>query len=144
MHFGNPVTTRLAIMPIALSQVDKVGQDEVHDEKRLVLTADFNGRVLEVEQPDSELFEFRGGDLVGCSLCDTVDIFNDVSFLRLGACVEGRRELQRHGVGLHVRTCVNRCDSCFPRLSPYGTQSTRACRALPRLTLPAVARAQWR
>ncbi|KAG2443479.1 hypothetical protein HXX76_001832 [Chlamydomonas incerta] len=62
---------------LCVIQVDKVGQDEIHDEKRLVLTADFNGRVLEVEQPDSELFEFRGGDLVGCNLCDTVDIFND-------------------------------------------------------------------
>ncbi|KAG2443203.1 hypothetical protein HYH02_009280 [Chlamydomonas schloesseri] len=62
---------------LCVVQVDKVGPEEIYDEKRLVLTADFNGRVLAVEQPDSELFEFRSGDLVGCSLCDTVDIFTD-------------------------------------------------------------------
>nr|ACF39778.1 PAS domain sensory protein FXL1 [Chlamydomonas reinhardtii] len=58
-------------------QVDKVGQDEIHDEKRLVITADFNGQVVSVERPEASVFDFVAGDLVGTSLCDTVDIFTD-------------------------------------------------------------------
>ncbi|PNW74156.1 hypothetical protein CHLRE_13g587550v5 [Chlamydomonas reinhardtii] len=58
-------------------QVSKVGQDEIHDEKRLVITANFNGQVVSVERPEASVFDFVAGDLVGTSLCDTVDIFAD-------------------------------------------------------------------
>ncbi|KAG2443202.1 hypothetical protein HYH02_009279 [Chlamydomonas schloesseri] len=65
------------VSTLQVVQVDKVGQDEIYDEKRLEITADFNGRVLSVARPDAAVFDFAAGDLVGTSLCDTVDIFTD-------------------------------------------------------------------
>lgn len=52
--------------------------EEQLEEKRWVLTADIRGRIRSVSRPDSELFDFAGADLVGCSLCDTIDIFAEV------------------------------------------------------------------
>ncbi|PNW79070.1 hypothetical protein CHLRE_09g399663v5 [Chlamydomonas reinhardtii] len=56
-------------------QIEKVSMEEQLEEKRWVLTADIRGRIRSVSRPDSELFDFAGADLVGCSLCDTIDIF---------------------------------------------------------------------
>ncbi|KAG2443480.1 hypothetical protein HXX76_001833 [Chlamydomonas incerta] len=65
------------VSTLQVVQVDKVGQDEVHDEKRLVITADFNGRVVSVERPEASVFDFVAADLISTSLCDSVDIFTD-------------------------------------------------------------------
>ncbi len=59
-------------------QIEKVAPGEVFEEKKLVLTADLGGAVLGVSRPASELFGFPASELVGRSLCDTVDIFEDV------------------------------------------------------------------
>ncbi|KAG2497251.1 hypothetical protein HYH03_004835 [Edaphochlamys debaryana] len=83
---GSSVPARLKItstanadlaMNLYVVQVEKVTQDEVFEEKRVVLTADFNGRVLNVSQPDSTLFDFRTADVLGSNLCDFVDIFDE-------------------------------------------------------------------
>lgn len=52
--------------------------DELYDEKRLVVTTSFDGRVLEVNRPEAELFDFRAGELLGHSLHDFVDVFTEV------------------------------------------------------------------
>ena len=70
-----------------------MGQDEIHDEKRLVITADFNGQVVSVERPEASVFDFVAGDLVGTSLCDTVDIFADVS------CVQRKTDADCSAMG---------------------------------------------
>ena len=70
-----------------------MGQDEIHDEKRLVITADFNGQVVSVERPEASVFDFVAGDLVGTSLCDTVDIFTDVS------CVQRKMDADCSAMG---------------------------------------------
>lgn len=59
-------------------QIEKVAPGEVFEEKKLVVTADLGGAVLGVSRPASELFGFPASELVGRSLCDTVDIFEDV------------------------------------------------------------------
>jgi hypothetical protein len=60
-------------------QVEKAPTEEIYDEKRLEVITDFNGRVLSVVRPEATVFDFAAGDLVGTSLCDTVDIFTEVS-----------------------------------------------------------------
>ncbi|GFR49211.1 hypothetical protein Agub_g11126, partial [Astrephomene gubernaculifera] len=62
-------------MTLYVVQVERVPLEEMLEEKRLVATVDFTGRVLSVSRPDSELFGFYSGSLVGCSLSDVVDIF---------------------------------------------------------------------
>ncbi|GLI60701.1 hypothetical protein VaNZ11_002794 [Volvox africanus] len=58
-------------------QVQKVPAEELFREKRLVLTADFSGKVLTVSPFDSTVFEFPGLSLVGTNLAESVDIFAD-------------------------------------------------------------------
>ncbi|GFR46157.1 hypothetical protein Agub_g7684 [Astrephomene gubernaculifera] len=60
-----------------LVQVTKVPAEEMFVEKRLVLTADFTGRVLAVSAPQSTLFGFPGSELLGSCLADSVDLFAD-------------------------------------------------------------------
>ncbi|KAG2443224.1 hypothetical protein HYH02_009297 [Chlamydomonas schloesseri] len=57
--------------------VEKAPTEEIYDEKRLEVITDFNGRVLSVARPEATVFDFAAGDLVGTSLCDTVDIFTE-------------------------------------------------------------------
>ncbi|KAG2441028.1 hypothetical protein HXX76_003881 [Chlamydomonas incerta] len=64
-------------MALYVVSMDKVGADELYDEKRLVVTTSFDGRVLEVSRPDAELFDFRAADLLGHSLHDFVDVFTE-------------------------------------------------------------------
>ena len=70
--------------------------DELLEEKRLVLTADLSGRVLRVSQPGSVLFGFGGLALLGRSLADFVDIFQEVS---AGGATQERAE-NRGGWGV--------------------------------------------
>ncbi|KXZ45821.1 hypothetical protein GPECTOR_50g615 [Gonium pectorale] len=58
-------------------EVEKVSMTEEYDEKRLVLMADFTGRVQHISRPDTELFGFPSSALLGASLCDFVDIFSE-------------------------------------------------------------------
>ncbi|GIM04910.1 hypothetical protein Vretimale_9369 [Volvox reticuliferus] len=58
-------------------QVQKVPAEELFREKRLVLMADFSGRVLTVSPFDSTVFEFPALSLVGTNLAESVDIFAD-------------------------------------------------------------------
>ncbi|GLC73343.1 hypothetical protein PLESTF_001365300 [Pleodorina starrii] len=83
---GSLVAVRLKISTAAVTdtamtlyvvQIEKRPPDELMTEKQLVVTSDFGGRVLSVSQPDSELFGFQSADMVGCNLCDIVDIFQE-------------------------------------------------------------------
>ncbi|KAG2423934.1 hypothetical protein HXX76_014875 [Chlamydomonas incerta] len=65
------------IAALNVVQVEKVSMEEQLEEKRWVLKADIRGSIRSVTRPDSELFDFAGSDLVGCSLCDTIDIFTE-------------------------------------------------------------------
>ncbi|KAG2484238.1 hypothetical protein HYH03_016973 [Edaphochlamys debaryana] len=56
-------------------QIDRAAPGEDLDEKRLVLTADLNGRVRHISRPASELFGFPAREVMGRNLCDFVDIF---------------------------------------------------------------------
>jgi hypothetical protein len=58
-------------------KVRKASAEELLCEKRLVLTAEFTGRVLSVSPPDSLLFKFPSLALVGSNLADCVDLFAD-------------------------------------------------------------------
>ncbi|KAG2450421.1 hypothetical protein HYH02_004923 [Chlamydomonas schloesseri] len=85
---GNQVPVRIKVrsttsgaqqdgMSLYVVSIDKVPVDELYDEKRLVVTTSFDGRVLDVERPNAELFDFRAGELVGHSLADFVDVFTE-------------------------------------------------------------------
>ncbi|KAG2497227.1 hypothetical protein HYH03_004816 [Edaphochlamys debaryana] len=83
---GSSVPVRLKItsasngdlaMNLFVVEVEKVGHDEVFEEKKLVLTADLTGHVIAVERPDSTLFDFRTADVLGGNLCDFIDIFDE-------------------------------------------------------------------
>ncbi|KAG2434419.1 hypothetical protein HYH02_012249 [Chlamydomonas schloesseri] len=65
------------IASLHVVQIEKVSMEEQLEEKRWVLTADIRGRIRAVSRPESELFDFAGSELVGRSLCDTVDIFGE-------------------------------------------------------------------
>ncbi|GLC68270.1 hypothetical protein PLESTF_000670100 [Pleodorina starrii] len=58
-------------------QVRKAPAEELFKEKRLVLTADFAGRVLAASPLDSSVFGFPALSLVGTNLAESVDIFAD-------------------------------------------------------------------
>ncbi|KXZ48850.1 hypothetical protein GPECTOR_25g435 [Gonium pectorale] len=58
-------------------QVTKLTPDQALNDKRLVLTTDFNGRVLEVSPPNSTLFDFPAASLLGACLSDCVDLFDE-------------------------------------------------------------------
>ncbi|GLI61938.1 hypothetical protein VaNZ11_004468 [Volvox africanus] len=83
---GSPVAVRLKIsvaaatdtaMTLYVVQIEKRPMDDYISEKQLVVTSDFGGRVLSVSDPESELFGFRSANMVGCNLCDVVDIFRE-------------------------------------------------------------------
>ncbi|GLI70439.1 hypothetical protein VaNZ11_015349 [Volvox africanus] len=83
---GLPVQVRIKVQPAAgddlgmslyVVQVEKVNMDEVYDEKRLVLIADFSGHVLSVSRSEAALFGFPAREMVGRSLCDSIDVFGD-------------------------------------------------------------------
>lgn len=51
--------------------------EELFNEKRLVLTTDFTGKVLAVSPADSNVFEFTAISLLGTNLAASIDIFAD-------------------------------------------------------------------
>ncbi|EFJ46271.1 hypothetical protein VOLCADRAFT_93382 [Volvox carteri f. nagariensis] len=82
---GVAVPVRIKVSPAAgdvgmslyVVQVERVHVDELLEEKRLVVMADFSGRVQSVSRPDSSLFGFPALELLGRNLCDCIDVFGD-------------------------------------------------------------------
>ncbi|GIL56338.1 hypothetical protein Vafri_11716 [Volvox africanus] len=64
-------------IPLYIVKVKKVTPEEVLREKRLVLTADFTGKILTVTPADSGVFEFRALSLLGTNLAESIDVFAD-------------------------------------------------------------------
>ncbi|KAG2486668.1 hypothetical protein HYH03_014723 [Edaphochlamys debaryana] len=56
-------------------QVSKITAEEVYHGRQLVLTTDFNGRVLQVSDPLSTSFDFQALRLIGLGLGDFIDVF---------------------------------------------------------------------
>ncbi|KAG2497902.1 hypothetical protein HYH03_004167 [Edaphochlamys debaryana] len=60
-----------------IAQVERVPPEEPLEEKRVVVTADFNGIITSVSRPEGELFDFPNRVMTGANLCDVIDIFRD-------------------------------------------------------------------
>ncbi|KAG2431591.1 hypothetical protein HYH02_013284 [Chlamydomonas schloesseri] len=58
-------------------KVTKVTPEEVLAEKRITLTIDFAGRVLDASPPDSTLFNFPARELLGSGVWDFCDMFTE-------------------------------------------------------------------
>ncbi|KAG2486667.1 hypothetical protein HYH03_014722 [Edaphochlamys debaryana] len=56
-------------------QLTKVAAEEVYHGRQLVLTTDFNGRVLQVSDPLSTSFDFQALRLIGLGLGELIDVF---------------------------------------------------------------------
>ncbi|GIL67639.1 hypothetical protein Vafri_20979 [Volvox africanus] len=74
---GNSTDTNLLSSVHHVAQVEKVVMGEELEERRLVLTVDFHGRVRGVVRPDCSVFGFPSWTLLDASLWDFVDVFEE-------------------------------------------------------------------
>ncbi|GLC38783.1 hypothetical protein PLESTM_000775400 [Pleodorina starrii] len=60
-----------------IAKMTKVTTDELFNEKRLSLTADFTGKILAASPPNSSVLGFPATSLVGTNLADSIDVFGE-------------------------------------------------------------------
>ncbi|GIL48858.1 hypothetical protein Vafri_5291 [Volvox africanus] len=62
---------------VQVSKVDVSSHEAMYGDKRLQLFCSMDGKILLVDCPNSSIFGFLASELVGSSLADCIDVFND-------------------------------------------------------------------
>ncbi|GLI62751.1 hypothetical protein VaNZ11_005490, partial [Volvox africanus] len=62
---------------VQVSKVDVTSQEAMYGDKRLQLFCSMEGKILSVDCPNSSVLGILASELVGSSLADCIDVFND-------------------------------------------------------------------